>query len=108
MNTGLFLSAAAMAVLLSACGGDEDVAMPADDANLARAPGHLLLDAGLWRDWMTSAGPLQLSLAVDNLADRRHVASVVVNDGNGRYYEPGAGRSWRLGLRWRWGGKRPG
>lgn len=79
-------------------------AMPADDANLARAPGHLLLDAGLWRDWMTSAGPLQLSLAVDNLADRRHVASVVVNDGNGRYYEPGAGRSWRLGLRWRWGG----
>jgi iron complex outermembrane receptor protein len=82
--------------------------MPADDANLARAPGHLLLDAGLWRDWMTSAGPLQLSLAVDNLADRRHVASVVVNDGNGRYYEPGAGRSWRLGLRWRWGGKRPG
>lgn len=44
--------------------------------------------------------PLQLSLAVDNLADRRYVASVVVNDGNGRYYEPGAGRSLRLGLRW--------
>ena len=43
---------------------------------------------------------MQLSLAVDNLADRRYVASVVVNDGNGRYYEPGAGRSLRLGLRW--------
>ena len=37
MNTGLFLSAAAMAVLLSACGGDEDVAMPADDAVPASA-----------------------------------------------------------------------
>ena len=76
-------------------------AMPADDANLARAPGHVLLDAGISREWNSAAGPLQLSLLVSNLADRRHVASVVVNDGNARYYEPGAGRSLRLGLRWR-------
>ena len=75
-------------------------AMAADDANQAQAPGHLLLDAGLSRQWLTSTGPLQLSLALDNLADRRHVSSVVVNDGNGRYYEPGAGRTLRLGLRW--------
>lgn len=76
-------------------------AMPADDANLARAPGHVLLDAGISREWNSAAGPVQLSLSAANLTDRRHVASVVVNDGNGRYYEPGAGRSLRLGLRWR-------
>lgn len=76
-------------------------AVLADERSAARAPGHVLFDLGLQRQWDTAAGPLQLSLAVDNLADRRHVASVVVNDGNGRYYEPGAGRSLRLGLRWR-------
>ncbi|MBX3642962.1 MAG: hypothetical protein KF720_07820 [Rubrivivax sp.] len=38
MNTRLFLSAATMALLLSACGGDDDdVAMPADDAVPASA-----------------------------------------------------------------------
>ena len=76
-------------------------AVLADERSAAQAPGQALFDLGLQRQWDTSAGPLQLSLAVDNLADRRYVASVVVNDGNGRYYEPGAGRSLRLGLRWR-------
>lgn len=76
-------------------------AMPADDANQAQAAGHVLLDAGIRREWASAAGPLQLSLGVDNITDRRYVASVVVNDGNGRYYEPGAGRSLRLALRWR-------
>jgi len=75
-------------------------AMPADDANRALAPRHVLFDAGLQRQWPTAAGPLQVSLALDNLTDRAHVASVVVNDGNGRYYEPGAGRTLRLSLRW--------
>lgn len=75
-------------------------AMVADDANRARAPGHVLLDAGVTRQWPLSAGGLQLSLSLDNLTDRRHVASVVVNDANARFYEPGAGRTVRVGLRW--------
>jgi iron complex outermembrane recepter protein len=36
---------------------------------------------------------------VDNLADRRHVGSVIVNDANGRFYEPAAPRSVLLALR---------
>ena len=36
---------------------------------------------------------------VDNLFDRRIVGSVIVNEGNGRYYEPAPGRSMSLGLR---------
>lgn len=42
---------------------------------------------------------LRLSARVDNLADRRYVGSVIVNDGNGRYFEPGPGRSYLLGAR---------
>jgi iron complex outermembrane receptor protein len=36
---------------------------------------------------------------VDNLADRRLIGAVVVNDGNGRYYEPAPRRSFVLGAR---------
>jgi iron complex outermembrane receptor protein len=39
---------------------------------------------------------------VDNLADRHVVGSVIVNDGNGRYYEPAPGRSFLVGVDVRW------
>jgi len=42
---------------------------------------------------------LQLSARVDNLTDHRYIGSVIVNDGNGRYYEPAPGRTWLLGAR---------
>ncbi|HSW18913.1 MAG TPA: TonB-dependent receptor [Ramlibacter sp.] len=35
---------------------------------------------------------------VDNLADRRYVGSVIVNEGNRRYYEPAPGRAWLVGV----------
>ena len=47
------------------------------------------------------AGPLRVFARVDNLLDRDHVGSVIVNEGNGRFYEPGSGRTWLLGLEWR-------
>lgn len=37
-------------------------------------------------------------LRVDNLTDRAYAGSVIVNEGNGRYYEPGARRSVYLGV----------
>ncbi|WP_268795277.1 hypothetical protein [Pelomonas sp. Root1237] len=33
-------------------------------------------------------------LRVDNLADCRYAGSVIVNDGNGRFFEPAPGRTW--------------
>lgn len=50
-------------------------------------------------------GTLRSFLGVDNLFDRRHIGSVIVNDSNGRYYEPAAGRTLNLGLQWQWGGR---
>lgn len=48
--------------------------------------------AGFTGEWL---------LRVDNLADRRHAASVIVNEASHRYFEPGAPRSVMLSLRLR-------
>ena len=41
-------------------------------------------------------------VAVDNLGDRVYAGSVIVNEGNRRYYEPAPGRGWTVGVEWRW------
>lgn len=35
---------------------------------------------------------------VENIFDKDYIGSIRVNDGNGRFYEPAAGRNWLLGL----------
>jgi iron complex outermembrane receptor protein len=52
--------------------------------------------------WHFDAGPGRLELLgrVDNLADRRVVGSVIVNEGNLRFFEPAAGRTMLLSARW--------
>lgn len=37
-------------------------------------------------------------LRVDNISDRKYVSSIRVNDANDRFYEPGAFRSWLIGI----------
>ncbi|KAF1685080.1 TonB-dependent receptor [Pseudoxanthomonas broegbernensis] len=76
-------------------------AVSANDLGSATAPGHGLLHLEAGRDWSLRAGRLRGFARADNLLDRRHVGSVIVNEGNGRYYEPGPGRSLLLGLEWR-------
>ena len=34
----------------------------------------------------------------DNLFNRRYAGSVIVNEGNGRYFEPAPGRTWLGGV----------
>jgi len=71
----------------------------ADERNTEAAAGTALLAA--WWRWRLDAGTT-LSLRADNLTDRRHIASVVVNEANGRYFEPGPGRQWSVQLQQRW------
>ncbi|MGA0609851.1 TonB-dependent receptor family protein [Caldimonas sp. KR1-144] len=40
---------------------------------------------------------------VDNVFDRAYAGSVIVNEGNQRFFEAGAPRAWYLGLKWRQG-----
>ena len=75
-----------------------------NDANTEFAPGHALASLR-WRHALPLGGAdtLELLLRADNLFDRRHVGSVIVNDGNGRFLEPGAPRSVLLSVRWKHG-----
>ncbi|VWX58100.1 putative iron outer membrane receptor [Burkholderiales bacterium 8X] len=70
----------------------------ANDRNTVRAPGYgvLALHAGYvkrWDRWEVNA-----FARIDNLLDRQFIGSVIVNEGNGRFYEPAPGRNWTVGM----------
>jgi iron complex outermembrane receptor protein len=75
----------------------------ASDGATERAPGHALFNVLISRDWLLQGSRLTTFLRLDNLADRSHVSSVIVNESNGRFYEPGPARSLLAGLQWAWG-----
>ena len=76
-------------------------AMPANDANTVRAPGYGLLHLR-WSHALKfgAADTLELLARVDNLTDKVHVGSVIVNDGNSRFFETGTPRSLLVSARW--------
>jgi iron complex outermembrane receptor protein len=69
-----------------------------EDSNTAKtAPSHALFN---WQArFEQKAGALTFNqvLRIDNLLDREYIGSVIVGDGNGRYYEPGPERAWYVG-----------
>lgn len=69
-----------------------------DDRNTDDAAGHARF---AWRINGTFGDSWHAFLRVDNLFDRRAVGSVIVNEANGRFFEPAAGRSVTLGIGWR-------
>jgi iron complex outermembrane receptor protein len=71
----------------------------ADDANTAWAPGYATFDLGAERRWRVGRRLWTLYARVDNVSGRRGIGSVIVNDGNGRFFEPAPGRTWMLGVR---------
>jgi len=71
-----------------------------DDANGDFAPGFAVWNLR-WLGRASLGGGLaaELLARVDNMADRRHAGSVIVGEGNRRFFEPGAPRSALLSLR---------
>ena len=69
----------------------------ANDGNTAGASGYMLaaLEAGYVK--RLEHWELNAFARLDNLFDRRYVGSVIVNEGNARYYEPAPGRNWTVG-----------
>ena len=74
------------------------VALVANDANTAAAPAYTRVDLGAERRLRTGSIDWTGFVRIDNLFDRDIVGSVIVNDSNGRYFEPAPGRSWTVGL----------
>ncbi|MBO9879487.1 TonB-dependent receptor [Xanthomonas sp. D-99] len=75
-----------------------------NDLATERAPGYALVNLEASRRWSTTQGALRTFARIDNVLDRQYVGSVIVNDGNGRYYEPGPDRTYTVGLQWDFGG----
>jgi iron complex outermembrane receptor protein len=75
-------------------------AVPVNDRNTEFAGGYATLGLRWSKSYALSAGVrAELLLRLENLADRHYSGSVIVNDANGRFYEPGAPRNGLLALR---------
>ncbi|HBY1531895.1 TPA: TonB-dependent receptor [Klebsiella pneumoniae] len=74
----------------------------ANDENTAKAPSWTVV--GLTTGYKWSYGRMDMDLfgRIDNLFDREYVGSVIVNESNGRYYEPAPGRNYGIGLNLDW------
>lgn len=77
-------------------------AVPVNDANRESAPAYGLLGFSGGYTWPLPHWRLRGFGRIDNLGDNHYIGSVIVNDGNGRYYEPGPGRSAYVGLDLAW------
>lgn len=74
----------------------------ANDENTAKAPSWTVV--GLTTGYKWSYGRMDMDLfgRINNLFDREYVGSVIVNESNGRYYEPAPGRNYGIGLNLAW------
>ena len=77
-------------------------AVPVNHFDDERAPAYTVLNASAGYGFHTARGAGRAFLALGNLGDRRHAGSVIVNEGNRRYYEPAPGRHATAGFEWRW------
>jgi iron complex outermembrane recepter protein len=69
-----------------------------NDRNTAAAPAYTIANARV--GFLQTAGNVKFAeyVRVNNLADRNYAGSVIVNDANGRYFEPAPGRNWFAGV----------
>jgi len=70
----------------------------ANSQNTARAAGYAVTGIFLGYKTVLDAWELDAFARVDNVFDHRYAGSVIVNEGNARFYEPAAGRSWSVSV----------
>ena len=76
--------------------------VPVNDVNAQSAPSYHLV--GLDGGYVFTLPKVRVRtfLRVDNLFDEDYVGSLIVNDGNGRFFEPGPERNVLAGVRFDW------
>ena len=78
-------------------------ATPVNDANAEFAPGYAVLNGVLGYAFRRGDAHISTFLRLNNVADRHYAGSVIVNESNGRYYEPAPGRNVFAGCTVTWG-----
>jgi iron complex outermembrane recepter protein len=70
-----------------------------DDVNSDAAPGYAVFNLRSGYEFRMGGTKMFLFGRLDNLFDKSYAGSVIVNDGNRRFFEPAAGRRVFVGLR---------
>ncbi|MBJ9986296.1 TonB-dependent receptor [Acinetobacter sp. S40] len=70
-----------------------------DDQNTDAAPSYTVVAAYAGYAWQLQDWKVNVFSRVDNLLDKDYAGSIIVNDGNSRFFEPADGRNWSAGLR---------
>ena len=68
------------------------------NASNSQAPGYALVNLRVRHQVAVNQWQLTGHLGVDNVADKRAVGSVIVNQASARYFEPALPRNWVLGV----------
>lgn len=71
----------------------------ADDGNSEAAPGYAVFNLHAGYEFNFGQAKMYLYGRLDNLFDKNYAGSVIVNEGNRRFFEPAAGRRLFVGIR---------
>ncbi|MCI4568417.1 TonB-dependent receptor [Lysobacter sp. CFH 32150] len=77
-------------------------AVPVNNLDDERADAYAVFGASAGYGFRDARSEGRVFFAVGNAFDRRYAGSVIVNEGNRRYYEPAPGRKATVGIEWRW------
>jgi iron complex outermembrane receptor protein len=69
-----------------------------DDANSDSASPYVTANVRVGFEQRARQWRFTQFVRVDNIADREYIGSVIVADGNGRFFEPAPGRNWLAGV----------
>jgi outer membrane receptor protein involved in Fe transport len=71
----------------------------ANDVNSDAAPGYAVFNLRAGQEFRIGSTALYLYGRLDKLLDKNYAGSVIVNDANGRFFEPAGGRRFFFGVR---------
>ena len=74
----------------------------ANDLATYSTPGFGVWHVELGRNWALPGSALRTFVRVENLLDKTYVDSVIVNEGNSRFFEAGTERTAMIGVQWSW------
>lgn len=69
-----------------------------NDENSDAAPAYTMANLHFGFEQKTVGWKLNEFLRIDNASDKKYAGSVIVNEGNARYFEPAPGRNWLAGI----------